>query len=312
MNAPDPLLLGLAPRREEPPVPRKAWVAGVLGLLCDGLGHFYCGRVGQAVLWAIFPILAMVTAMTLGVFTPARLPLFIAQWTGIAIVSRVTQALLAARLAGRLAAYRPTRVNTVPMYVAFFLIVWAAGNLVARPFRASVLEPFKVPSSSMAPTLLLGDQVYVVKAGPHAAVRRGDVIVYRLGAQARIARLVAVGGDTVELNDNVLWVNGAALPTRPCDVPTFEVVEAHGTVTAPCWVEDAHRILADRSRPAVFAARTLAEGEHFVMGDWRDNADDSRFNGPVAADAIVGRVAVIWLSIDDGWSIRWQRIGLQP
>lgn len=315
MSAPDPLLLGTAPKVEAPAVPRKPWVAFVLALVCDGLGHFYCGRVGAAVAWAALPVVTTLGLLSLGVVRPTWLPAIGALTIVVQLGLRLAQALLAARVARGLKAHRPTRINAVPMYFAFFLLVWGGGNALGRANRALVIEPFKIPSAAMAPSLLAGDQVFVLKVVPHSVVQRGDVVVYRRpnDDRAYVHRVVALGGETVALDDHTLRVGGSDVPARPCDDPKRTISDLGRSVVLPCWREANRDVSFERGSPrGQFAEQTVPAGHCFVLGDWRDNSEDSRHHGPVPVEDVVGRAAIVWLSWSDDWSIRWNRIGLQP
>ena len=265
----DPLLLGMAPRRIAPPAPRSAVIAGLLALVCDGLGHFYCGRVGAAVVWALLPVVLWPGLMAIGVFVPSLLHVLAMGAAAGAFVLRLVQTVLAVRLARGLPAYALKPLNNAGLYFGFFLVAWAAGNVIARPMRALVIEPFKVPSGSMEPSVITGDQVFVLKVGPHSKIRRGDVIVYESGdGHSLIKRVVGLPGDTRAMDGQTLTVNGVLLPAVP-------------------------------------------PGHYFVLGDNRDNSVDSRESGPVPFAQVTGRAAAIWLSLDEHWRVRWNRLGLQ-
>jgi signal peptidase I len=198
--------------------------------------------------------------------------------------------------------------------------------LLAFAIRVFVVQAFKIPSGSMIPTLLIGDHILVSKLSyglqwpgdcqvkmtfppitcytskPIVKLgepQRGDIIVFRYPEDEDkdfIKRIVGVPGDTIEIRNKVVYVNGIALDdhafTQRVDPGIID-----GTVTP-----------RDNFGPATVPAQS-----YFVMGDNRDQSLDSRFWGYVSADKIRGRAFRIYWS----WSgqgdwlhwIRWERIG---
>jgi signal peptidase I len=212
---------------------------------------------------------------------------------------------------------------------------WTAGLfpviLIVFLLRSFLFEPFKIPSGSMVPTLLVGDLILVNKF--HYGVRlpvintrivanhdpkRGDVMVFRYPVDPRvdyIKRVVGIPGDEVAWLNQKLSINGQPVPTKALGdfydedslryVPMFS--EQLGTVE--------HRILVDPRRPSFFGSEPksfpMAEncryspegvvckvppGHYFMMGDNRDNSQDSRFWGFVPDANIVGRAFFVWMN----------------
>ena len=212
---------------------------------------------------------------------------------------------------------------------------WTAGLfpviLIVFLLRSFLFEPFKIPSGSMVPTLLVGDLILVNKF--HYGVRlpvlnkkiianndpqRGDVMVFRYPVDPRvdyIKRVVGVPGDEVAYLNQKLSINGQPVPTKGLGefydedsmryVPMFS--ELLGAVE--------HRILVDPRRPAFFGGDQksfpmhencryqpegvvckVPPGHYFMMGDNRDNSQDSRFWGFVPDENIVGRAFFVWMN----------------
>jgi signal peptidase I len=138
--------------------------------------------------------------------------------------------------------------------------------------RLFVLEPFRIPSGSMAPTLQAGDQVLVDKrAYSDTDPRRGDLAVFHAPRTGEILlkRVVAVGGDMVGIEDGVLVVDGRR-PREPYADP-------------------------DAIDSVYFGPVRVRPGTVFVLGDNRANSEDSRDFGAVATGRLIGRVrARIW------------------
>ena len=172
--------------------------------------------------------------------------------------------------------------------------------ILALFIRTFVVQAFKIPSPSMVPTLLVGDHILVNKFlfgfrvpfadGKIIAIRepeRGDVIVFRYPRDRKldfIKRCVAVGGETVEVREKQVFING-------------EAVEFEQAVFL-----DEGSLLTGRD---TFGPVTVPEGKVFVMGDNRDNSNDSRFWGFVDLKDVKGKAMVIYWSWNK--AKRWPR-----
>lgn len=188
--------------------------------------------------------------------------------------------------------------------------------LLALCIRTFVVQAFKIPSGSMLPTLKIGDHLLVNKfvygvrlpfVGtlllPLGSPRPGDVVVFKYPQDPKldyIKRVVAVGGQSVELRDKRLYIDGKAVEDRHA-------------------VHLDERSLSPRVSPRdQFGPVTVPQGKVFVMGDNRDNSYDSRFWGFVDVKDIRGKAMFIYWSWDieqpllspgRAGSIRWQRLG---
>ncbi len=224
----------------------------------------------------------------------------------------------------------PVLVDYARSFFPIFLFV-----LLLRGF---VVEPFRIPSGSMMPTLLVGDFILVNKFsyGLRMPVtktkivevgepQRGDVVVFRYPRNPRtdyIKRLVGLPGDRIAYRDKVLYVNGELMPQEPvgwyqASGSGARMQGAYELIEDLTGVE--HHILVNPNVPDfppgcdVLAGGEIRvpEGHYFVMGDNRDNSNDSRCWGFVPEGNLVGKAFVIWLSID--WKrpgiVDWGRIG---
>jgi len=205
--------------------------------------------------------------------------------------------------------------------------------LVVFGLRSFVVEPFKIPSGSMIPTLLVGDLILVNKFtyGIRLPVintrvvslgspQRGDVMVFRYPRDPSvdyIKRVVGVPGDKIEFENNRLRINGE--PVSLTDAGEFYDTErlAYFHQYAEKLGEVEHKILTDLEKPlplpimdpVPYHERCTSEGmrlacevppgHYFVMGDNRDNSQDSRFWGFVPDENIVGRAFYIWMNFGD-------------
>jgi len=195
--------------------------------------------------------------------------------------------------------------------LALFLVIMA-------PLRSAVVDWNWVPSGSMKPTILEGDLVLVNKLSYDLKVpftarhlvqwgdpARGDIVVFyspRDGIRL-VKRVVGLPGDTVELRDDVLLINGAALSYSPVDPAGFkrDIFEDRSPVVAVEHLGSCdHYVMALPGRVALrsFGPYAVPPGRYFMMGDSRDNSTDSRFIGTVARDQIVGEADAVIVSFD--------------
>ncbi|MFN7751787.1 MAG: signal peptidase I [Pseudomonadota bacterium] len=206
--------------------------------------------------------------------------------------------------------------------------------LVVFVLRSFLFEPFKIPSGSMIPTLLVGDFILVNKYtyGIRLPVinrkvmdvgspQRGDVMVFRYPDDPSldyIKRVVGVPGDRVSYRDKRLAVNGQPVPLTP--VGSYSYVDNLSFVNAERFTEKLgerpHDILVQPGLPGVnvgvqaFPLRenceyndggftcTVPAGHYFTMGDNRDASADSRYWGFVPERNIVGKAVMIWWNFD--------------
>lgn len=211
---------------------------------------------------------------------------------------------------------------------------WTAGLfpviLAVFLLRSFLFEPFKIPSGSMIPTLLVGDLILVNKF--HYGIRlpvinkkivpindpqRGDVVVFRYPVDTRvdyIKRVVGVPGDEVAYINKRLTINGQPVPLTP--LPDFydEDSRRYAQHFSEKLGEAEHQILNDKDRPAFIPGShsfpysdqcsytaegvtcKVPAGHYFMMGDNRDNSQDSRYWGFVPDENIVGRAFFVWMN----------------
>ncbi len=222
--------------------------------------------------------------------------------------------------------HKHPRIQIVAEY--YEAIILAVG--IALLVRTFVVEPFKIPSGSMIPTLQVGDYLFVSKftyghripftkerlfmgEGP----KRGDIVVFeypRDPAKDYIKRIIGLPGDRIVYQDKRLYINNQPVPYERTGEYTYHD-ERDREVTSLRLTEQLedhpHSVLI---RPFYFSDQITDEvvppGHYFVMGDNRDNSNDSRFWGFVPAYRLVGRALAIFWSWDSRDSrLRWERLG---
>jgi signal peptidase I len=226
-------------------------------------------------------------------------------------------------------------------------------GLIALVVRTLLFQPFNIPSGSMIPTLDIGDFLFVSKyaygysnhslpfSPPlfpgrifFSPPKRGDVVVFKLprdGQTDYIKRVIGLPGDTIQLKEARLYINGTIVPREPIaamqeedlfgrlrDVPTYKETLPGGVSHTIIQIE------GDNGFYDNTAVYTVPPDNYFMMGDNRDNSTDSRVPpdeggvGYVPAEDLVGRAELIFFSVAQGepawafwewpWSVRWDRL----
>jgi len=214
---------------------------------------------------------------------------------------------------------------------------WTRSILVAFALfvivRTFVVEAFRIPTGSMENTLLVGDFLLVNKAVYGAEIpgtelrfpaftepHRGEVIVFtppHEPSKNYVKRLVGVPGDTLEMREKELYLDG-----NPVAEPYVRYSDRTGDAVHPDMAWQSNHLLASTSRgyhPTRdnWGPLVVPEGQYFMLGDNRDNSEDSRYWGFVPRAAIHGRPWFVYYSFDTAVSgalpwlrdVRWGRIG---
>jgi signal peptidase I len=207
---------------------------------------------------------------------------------------------------------------------------WLVIGLVIFSIRSSLADWSDVPTGSMKPTILEGDRVYVNKLAYDLKVpfttrhiaewsnpQRGDIVVFfsPRDGQRLVKRVVGLPGDTIELRNNGLVLNGKAVVYEPIAEELLRDVAAPDRASSVFAVEQLaghrHAVAAIPSAPALrnYGPYLVPEGQYFMMGDNRDNSFDSRYFGSVERKRIVGQATAVAMSFDreNYWFPRWER-----
>lgn len=202
-------------------------------------------------------------------------------------------------------------------FPVFFLV------LLVRSF---VIEPFRIPSGSLEPTLLVGDflavnkfaygfrlPVWEKKIISVANPKSGEIAVFRWPPNPDydyIKRVIGVPGDKVSYHNKILTINGQEMRQTFVEYTTDE---SSGRAVAK-YRENLsgteHDIFVRKDVPAVDFDVEVPEGQYFMMGDNRDDSADSRYWGFVSDNYLRGRALLVWMSWNGKTdSVRWKKIG---
>ncbi|WP_019224088.1 signal peptidase I [Bartonella rattaustraliani] len=215
-----------------------------------------------------------------------------------------------------------------------FIVVLIQALCLAAVIRTLFFQPFSIPSGSMRPTLLVGDYLFVSKYSygysrfsmPFSPPlfsgriwasqpRRGDVVVFRLPSNPKvdyIKRVVGLPGDRIQVRQSVLYINDEAVPRRFMGkIDNYDITEVNYPVNV--YRETMLNGVSYDTLDLAFIPQVddtevfeVPAEHYFMMGDNRDNSDDSRLGvGYVPEENLVGRASMIFFSIRNG-SSAWQ------
>jgi len=203
--------------------------------------------------------------------------------------------------------------------------------IILTAVRSAVADWNDVPTGSMNPTIVQGDRVFINKLAYDLKVpfttwhlaqwsnpKRGDIVVFfsPVDGQRLVKRVVGLPGDQIELSHDRLLINGRPAEYDPLPADTGRNVPPDKDGLRVYAEEKAdgmpfHPITILPQRPALrtFGPITVPAGKYFMMGDNRDNSNDSRFWGTVDRNRIVGRAVAVVISLDHQhyFEPRWDR-----
>lgn len=224
--------------------------------------------------------------------------------------------------------------------------------ILALLIRTFIIQAFKIPTGSMLDTLQIGDHILVNKfiygvklpfvqktVIPVSQPKRGDIVVfiYPIDKRDFIKRVVGVAGDTVEVRDTKVYINGVwegeksyerftdyhhysrTIPADKFEKTWLDTLAKYQEIMAKPGIfsdtefypftQDLRRFILGNFRDN-FGPVTVPEGHILVMGDNRDNSHDSRFWGFVPLDSVKGKAFIIyWSWNSEDVSVRWDRLG---
>ena len=286
---------------EKAPVYRKRriWASILLTILGTGLAPIYCGYLKTGIwLEAIGFVAFCLGFIILGLSPFIGTALILLSVYIICVVAVFVFNVRLTIISNR--AERP-RLNRTWLWIIGVFVVSYAVDLVAEyGIQTNIVEAYSMPSVSMQPTILKGDFMMVSKGSRVGKIERGDIIIFKYPldrSQKYIKRLIGIGGDTIEIRDKQVFRNGEEL-NEPY------VIHIDSRI-----IPGSYRVgwgISQRDNMPMIA---VPEGQYFVMGDNRDNSQDSRFFGYVDEDLVVGKARFIHYSWDsENNRIRWERI----
>jgi signal peptidase I len=298
---------------------RIPWVAMALSFLAAGVGHIYCGRIYKGLLlyfaWFIIPL-----AVSIGALFEASL----ATLFGLILFPALAVTVLyfyAARDAYSIAktsdpAYELKDYNRSAIYWLLILVELVYPVGLTLGVREYAFEAFVIPTRSMAPSFLPGDRILANKlASRKEFPERGDVIVFRNpepdGGRVFIKRVIAVAGDRVVINGDVVEVNGKRLERERVPIESLEAIrdQIDGEVFYESQSGARYLVMpgADDATESAPQPTDLVVPRRFVfvMGDNRARSRDSRWFDPIHVGDVVGYVDYIY------WPAQsWSRFGV--
>jgi signal peptidase I len=295
---------------------RSPWLAALLSILCPGLGHLYATEMKRAK-WFFGIGMACLPIFWGMPFLPPSLPTVLAFYAvgTFAVVFLVVMTVDSVRCAKRLSPAVLTKHNRWPVYLGLFILVSLFEQipvLVPGSLNWKQWETYSIPSSSMIPSLWIGDRLFALDryyeaneplAGDIAVFRRMDGTIY-------VKRIVGLPGQHVQMIQGILHIDGQAVVRKR--VADFIALpqQRHPQFIETLPNGKAYSILQYREDDAVSNTQEflVPEGHYFVLGDNRNSSMDSRYNvvGFIARGELIGKIELVF------WSSTFNRIGLAP
>lgn len=257
------------------PKRRKPWLAALLSLVNTGWGQFYVGNWKRGLLLLgiefvigmvlVFTLLGSFAGLVLGGTVLILFNLYVA-----------VDAYLSARRAGE---YLLRPCNRWWVYV----LLISLNVLISQVMGLKPYETYTIPSGSMEQTLQVGDYLMAKELAPGEPIKRGDILIFLFPEDRTkhfVKRAVGLPGDTVEIRNKAVSINGT---------PLDESYVRH--------TDSEYNPLRDDFGPAI-----IPEGNYFMMGDNREASHDSRFFGPVNRTDIIARALYLYMPSGGNWS----------
>lgn len=293
--------------------PRKPLMAALMSLILPGFGQLYNGEVNRGLLLFIgFALCSVPLVVLIALLLPSALTLpMLVLATLISIGLWIYGVANAWNTARRLSAYSLKPWQRSSAYLLMFLsAVLFILPAMTQYARSNLVESFRAPSGSMEPSVMRGDiffanKLYNCPQCP-TALARGDIGIFVYPNNRTlyyVKRIIALAGDTVEIKQRHIFVNG-----QPLSDDESEGLQDNVIVTEKQG-EAEYQVQWSASDNTAMAELTVPSGQVFVLGDNRSASNDSRKFGTVPMRDVVGRAEQVWYSKgEDG--VRWDRLGM--
>ncbi len=284
--------------------PRKPLIAFFISLFLPGLGQLYNGSLNKASwFFMVFVLSSIVAVVAAALYIPPK-------WTGSVLLAAIFVSLLvwiysvleATVDAGHKKNYQLQSWQGGGVYLlTFVLLVLIAFPLLGQYIKDHFVEAYRIPSSSMEPTLVAGDFIFADKRyncpGCAHKVQRGDIVTFTYPKNRNsnyIKRIVGLPGDRVQIKREVLKINGKSISKPLQKQDNMHFVEESDDTNDRRWIVVWKQDKAQPKAPA-YDFR-VPPGHVFVLGDNRNASNDSRFFDPVPLADIKGKARQIWMS----------------
>lgn len=286
----------------KPPVykKRRIWLTVILTIFGFGFPSIYCGYLRLGLWLMIFEILLFYIFRLVIGFVPSMAAFIVVFMVTILIFAVI----LIFNIRMTISANRrqsPRLKYTWRWIIGIFIVAVLIDFIIDPLIRSNVGESYHIPSTTMEPTILIGDYIMTTKDIDPEELQYGDIIIFKYPFdqdQNYIKRLIAKEGDTIDIIDKEIYRNGERL---------IEPYTKHiDSVIIPYY---------DNGRWGKYRRDNMPEteippGKLFVLGDNRDNSADSRFWGFLDEDLVIGKARFIDFSWDsENDRIRWERMG---
>ncbi|MBK9441359.1 MAG: signal peptidase I [Comamonadaceae bacterium] len=309
--------------------PRRPIIAALASLVLPGFGQLYNGDINRAIwLFLTFALLCIPGVALVALYLPDQwmLPTLL-----LGLVATLGLWAYAVGDAWRTARRQMAGLAKPWQLSGVYALVFVLCDLLALPLltlyvRQHQVEPYRIPSNSMAPSVRAGDMIWADKRyncpGCKSGVHRGDIAIFAYPndrSVSYIKRVIGLPGDQIVLKNAQVWVNGQALHsagTKPVNGVITEALdgrqwqvqwsESQSGATPAVVLPPLNRAT---STPAQSMQLTVPDGQVFVLGDNRNSSVDSRSFGTVPLQDILGRARQVWFS-SDAQGVNWSRLGL--
>ncbi|MEZ5534242.1 MAG: signal peptidase I [Thiolinea sp.] len=292
--------------------PRQPVIAALMSLILPGFGQLYNGQLNKGILLFIaFALISIPLPALLALYMPSVLMLPLLLLSVVAVLGLWLYGIVQAwRYAKTRPDYQLRDWQQPALYIGFFLLAaLLVLPVMTHYIRGQLVESFRIPSTSMEPSVLKGDFLFADKRYncPNCKqhIRRGDVAIFvypNNRTRYYIKRIIGLPGDRIRISAQTVFVNDKALTQETLQTVTDQTLvteQGDGTVYQVQW---------SGAGAGPEAAFVVPQGNVFVLGDNRDSSQDSREFGYVPMMDVVGKVRQVWLSLGEQ-GVRWSRMG---